>query len=60
MKNLQIRVELAKAGMSQADLAELMGVSKQTLSTSLGTFEMSQAERAALIKLIREHAKGGE
>lgn len=60
MKNLQIRVELAKAGMSQADLAELMGVSKQTLSTSLGTFEMSQAERAALIKLIREHAKGGK
>lgn len=55
-KNMQIRLELTKAGMSQTRLAELMGISKQELSIALNTVEWNTRERNEAIQLIRENA----
>lgn len=57
-KNMAIRLELTKAGMTQTRLAELMGLSKQELSIALNAAEWSQAERNNTVKLIRENAEG--
>lgn len=55
-KNMQIRLELTKAGMNQTQLAELMGVSKQELSIALNMVEWNVKERNEIIQLIRSNA----
>lgn len=57
-KNMQIRLELTKAGMSQAKLAELKGISKQEMSIMLNGVEWSPQERRDTIQLIRDNAEG--
>lgn len=56
LKNMPIRVELTKAGMSQTRLAELMGITKQELSIALNTVEWSVNARRETIQLIRNNA----
>jgi predicted transcriptional regulator len=56
-KNMDIRVELTKAGMSQDRLAELMGVSRPAMNMSLNVVEWSQAEKNRVKKLIRDNAE---
>ena len=55
-KNMQIRIELTKAGMSQTRLAELMGLSKQELSIALNVAEWSAGEKREAIQIIRDNA----
>lgn len=55
-KNMQIRIELTKAGMSQTKLAELMGLSKQELSIALNVAEWSAGEKRETIQIIRDNA----
>lgn len=55
-KNMQIRVELTKAGMSQTRLAELMGLSKQELSIALNVAEWSAGAKREAIQIIRDNA----
>ena len=55
-KNMAVRVELTKAGMSQTRLAELMGITKQELSIALNTVEWSVNARRDIIQLIRDNA----
>lgn len=56
LKNMPIRVELTKAGMSQTKLAELKGITKQELSIALNTVEWSAKDRRETIQLIRDNA----
>ena len=55
-KNMQIRIELTKAGMSQTKLAELMGLSKQELSIALNVAEWSASAKKEAIQIIRDNA----
>lgn len=57
-KNLAIRLELTKAGMTQTRLAELMGLTKQELSIALNTAEWSPEECHNTLELIRKNAEG--
>lgn len=56
LKNMPIRVELTRAGMSQTRLAELMGLTKQELSIALNTVEWSVNARREIIQLIRDNS----
>lgn len=55
MKNEQIRKELKTAGMKQWQLAELMGISEQTICRKMRK-EFPQSEQERIIELIRNSA----
>lgn len=56
LKNMPIRVELTKAGMSQTRFAELMGMTKQEMSILLNSVEWAPSARRDAIQLIRDNA----
>ena len=52
MENKLIRQELVSSGMKQWQLADLMGISEQTIYRKLRK-ELPQAEQEQIIKLIQ-------
>ena len=52
-KNTRIRTEMAKAGINQAGLAKILGMSDPQVSVIL-KYELSKAEQNKIIERIRE------
>ena len=60
VNNSRVKAELAKYGMSQTILAELMDMTKQELSIAINSVEWSARQQNEVIRLIREHAERRE
>lgn len=55
MNNIGVRLEMARAGLKQWQVADLMGITEQALSKKLRR-ELPQAEQEEIIKLIGNKA----
>lgn len=55
MKNKRVKVEMARAGINQARLAELLNISTPELSIMLNKYELAVKEQNEIIARIREH-----
>ena len=55
-KNERIYVEMAKAGINQSKLSEILDKDPPTISRLLNEVEWSRREQDDVIKKIREHA----
>ena len=55
MNNIGIRLEMAKAGLKQWQVADLIGITEQAFSKKLRR-ELPQAEQEQIIKLIANKA----
>lgn len=58
-KNLEIRNALAKTGMCEWQLADVLGVSESTITRWM-RHEMSDAKKAEIIGAIHEYKGRGE
>lgn len=52
-KNMRIRMAMTKAGLSQRDLAKILGISEQEASVML-KYDLSKAESDGIIAKIRK------
>lgn len=57
-KNERVHVEMAKAGINQSKLSEILDKDPPTISRLLNEVEWSRREQDEVIKKIREHAAG--
>lgn len=55
-KNERVYVEMAKAGINQSKLGEILEKDPPTISRLLNEVEWSRREQDEVIKKIREHA----
>ena len=55
-KNERVHVEMAKAGINQTKLSEILEKDPPTISRLLNEVEWSRREQDEVIKKIREHA----
>lgn len=55
LKNTRIRTTMAKTGITQGDLAKILGVSEPEISYMM-KYELSKAEADGIIAKIREYA----
>ena len=55
-KNERVHVEMAKAGINQSKLSEILGKDPPTISKLLNEVEWSRREQDDVIKKIRAHA----
>lgn len=55
-KNERVHVEMAKAGINQTKLSEILQKDPPTISRLLNEVEWSRREQDEVIKKIREHA----
>ena len=58
LKNERVRVEMAKAGINQSKLGEILQKDPPTITRLLNEVEWSRREQDEVIKKIREHAAG--
>ena len=56
LKNERVRVEMAKAGINQSKLSEIMSKDPPTITRLLNDVEWSRREQDEVIKKIREYA----
>ena len=56
LKNERVRVEMAKAGINQSKLGEILEKDPPTISRLLNEVEWSRREQDEVIKKIREYA----
>ena len=56
LKNERVRVEMAKAGINQSKLSEILDQDPPTITKLLNEVEWSRREQDEVIKKIREHA----
>ena len=56
LKNERVRVEMAKAGINQAKLSEILDKDPPTITRLLNEVEWSRREQDEVIKKIREYA----
>ena len=56
LKNERVRVEMAKAGINQLKLSEILQKDPPTITRLLNEVEWSRREQDDVIKKIREHA----
>ena len=56
LKNERVRIEMAKAGINQSKLGEILQKDPPTISRLLNEVEWSRREQDDVIKKIREHA----
>ena len=57
-KNERIRVEMAKYGITQTKLSEILGKGVPTINRLLNEIEWSRREQDEAIRKIREYAEG--
>ena len=57
MKNLEVRIALAKNDMRQWELADALGVSEATITRWM-RHEMSDAKQADIIEKINQYREG--
>ena len=55
LKNERVRVEMAKAGVNQSKLSEILEKDPPTITKLLNEVEWSRREQDEVIKKIREH-----
>ncbi len=55
LKNERVRVEMAKAGINQSKLSEILGKDAPTVSKLLNEIEWKKSEQDEVIKKIREY-----
>lgn len=55
LKNTRIRTTMAKTGITQGDLAKILGVSEPEISYMM-KYELSKTEADGIIAKIREYA----
>lgn len=56
LKNERVRVEMAKAGINQSKLSEILQKDRPTITRLLNEVEWSRREQDEVIKKIREYA----
>ena len=56
LKNERVRVEMAKAGINQSKLGEILQKDPPTITKLLNEVEWSRREQDEVIKKIREYA----
>ena len=56
LKNERVRVEMAKAGINQSKLGEILQKDPPTITRLLNDVEWSRREQDEVIKKIREYA----
>lgn len=56
LKNERVRVEMAKAGINQSKLGEILQKDPPTITRLLNEVEWSRREQDETIKKIREYA----
>ena len=56
LKNERVRVEMAKAGINQSKLGEILDKDPPTITRLLNEVEWSRREQDEVIKKIREYA----
>ena len=56
LKNERVRVEMAKAGINQSKLGEILEKDPPTITRLLNEVEWSRREQDDVIKKIREYA----
>lgn len=56
LKNERVRVEMAKAGINQSKLSEILEKDRPTITRLLNEVEWSRREQDEVIKKIREYA----
>ncbi len=56
LKNERVRVEMAKAGINQSKLSEILDKAPPTITRLLNEVEWSRREQDEVIKKIREYA----
>lgn len=56
LKNERVRVEMAKAGINQSKLSEILDKDRPTITRLLNEVEWSRREQDEVIKKIREYA----
>ena len=56
LKNERVRVEMAKAGVNQSKLGEILQKDPPTITRLLNEVEWSRREQDEVIKKIREYA----
>ena len=56
LKNERVRVEMAKAGINQSKLGEILQKDPPTITRLLNEVEWSRREQDEAIKKIREYA----
>lgn len=56
LKNERVRVEMAKAGINQSKLGEILQKDPPTITRLLNEVEWSRREQDEVIKKIREYA----
>ena len=56
LKNERVRVEMAKAGVNQSKLSEILGKDQPTITRLLNEVEWSRREQDDVIKRIRAYA----
>ena len=57
MKNIKVRTEITKCGMKIYEVAELLGITGNSLSRKLAK-ELPKAEQKRIIDAIRAYKKG--
>ena len=58
LKNERVRVEMAKTGINQSKLSEILDKDPPTITRLLNEVEWSRREQDEVIRKIREHAAG--
>ena len=58
LKNERVRVEMARAGVNQSKLSEILDKDPPTITRLLNEVEWSRREQDEVIRKIREHAAG--
>ena len=56
LKNERVRVEMAKAGVNQSKLSEILQKDTPTITRLLNEVEWSRREQDEVIKKIRDYA----
>lgn len=57
MNNIEVRLEMAKSGLKQWQVAELIGITEQAFSKKLRK-ELPQAEQQRIIEMIQSRVPG--
>lgn len=55
MKNKRVKVEMARSGINQARLAEILNISTPELSIMLNKYELAVKEQNEIVARIREN-----
>ena len=58
LKNERVRVEMARAGVNQSKLSEILDKDPPTITRLLNEVEWSRREQDDVIKKIRDYAAG--